>query len=270
MGLKEFYKDKVVLVTGSSMGLGKEIARQVLINGGQVVITSRDIHKLNDVEKEFDVWADRIFIKSCDVTNFETVKKVVELTIKRFGRLDVLINNAGISGFGEVELLKPGVARQIVEVNILGSLFPVTVSIPELKKTKGSVLFISSVAGLHGIPGYSLYSLSKMALKGLSQSLSFELKHDGIFVGITFPCFIENESNKLVLNASGGWEKVSIRPKLFTHSRRETAIKILNQIMNKRKSETHSGIGKFTHFLSLYFPSVLRYFLYNSYRKKQV
>lgn len=171
-----FFKDKVAVITGSSMGIGKELAKQILINGGKVVLTGRNRARLESTKDEFEMYFDSILIHQGDVTNFELNQILVTKTIERFGRLDILITNAGLSGYGEVEMLKPGVARQIIDTNIYGTLFPIMVALPELKKTKGSVLIISSIAGFYGLPDYSAYSLSKMALRALAQSLRVELK----------------------------------------------------------------------------------------------
>ena len=268
MNLSDFYKDKVVLVTGSSMGIGKELSRQVLIHGGKVVMTARNATRLNAVAVEFKEYADNILIHAGDATDYENNALTVQKTIARFGKLDVLINNAALSCFGEVEMMKPEVARQVIDVNIYGSLFPVMVAIPELKKTKGSVLFISSLAGFHGLPGYSAYSLSKMSLKALFQSLRGELKASGVFAGIAYVGFTQNEGEKKMLTPEGQWVKTPDRPKKLTVSRETTALKLLRQIMKRKYSDTHSLLGFFTRIMSRYFPTLLQAILSKNYRKE--
>ncbi|MFM9943847.1 MAG: SDR family NAD(P)-dependent oxidoreductase [Bacteroidia bacterium] len=255
-------------MTGSSMGIGKELVRQILINGGKVVITARDKERLKMVAEEFEIYRDNILIQDGDITHFETNEMIVKKTIERFGKLDVLITNAGFSCYGNVEIINPGVVKKVVDVNIYGSLFPVMASILELKKSRGSILFISSLAGLYGLPGYSTYSLSKMALKALAQSLRIELKSSGIFVGIAYPGFTENESEKRTLNPSGELEEVPPRPKNLTLSRQETAQKLLRQIEKKKHTETHSVLGNITAILSKYFPGILKVVLSKNYTKK--
>jgi short-subunit dehydrogenase len=253
MSLVEFYKDKVVIVTGASMGIGKEIAAQVLSFGGKVVITGRNKERLVSALNELGN-NENILIHQGDVTNYESNVELVNKTIQKFGRIDSLINNAGLSCFGEVDKMKPGVAKEIIDANIFGSLFPSMACIPELKKSKGSIMFLSSLAGFHGLPQYSAYSLSKMSLKALSQSMHIELQSEGVFVGIAYVSFTENEAQKKTLSPTGEWVDVPARSKKLTVTRSETALKILNQIKNQRFSKTHSFLGNFTNYVSRHFP----------------
>lgn len=263
-----FFKDKVAVITGSSMGIGKELARQILINGGKVVLTGRDAARLETTEKEFEMYSEAILIHKGDVSNFELNQILINKTIERFGRLDILITNAGLSGYGEVEMLKPGVARNIIDTNIYGTLFPIMAAIPEIKKNKGSVLLISSIAGFYGLPQYSTYSLSKMALKALAQSLRIELKSSGVFVGIAYLGFTKNEDDKKTINPDGELENVPQRPDRLTETREKTALKILNQIINRKHSITHSILGKLMAITSLFFPNIWFKVLSKKYYKK--
>ncbi|MBX2969891.1 MAG: SDR family NAD(P)-dependent oxidoreductase [Cyclobacteriaceae bacterium] len=268
MSLQSFYSDKVVLITGASMGIGKELARQVLVAGGKAVITGRNVSRLQAVQREFESYADHLIIHAGDVADYKDNQVLVEKIIAQFGKLDVLINNAGISCFGEVEVLQEDVVRQVVDTNIYGSVFPVMAALPELKKTKGSILFVSSVAGFHGLPGHSTYSLSKMSLKALAQSLRTELLQHGVFAGIAYVGFTENETDKRTISPNGNPEPVPQRPKRLVASREETAVKILNQIRNRKAEEIHGWLGKFTGVMSRLFPSLLHLLIRKNYKKR--
>ncbi len=250
--------NKVVIVTGSSMGIGKQLAKQVLEYGGKVVITGRNEVRLKATEIEFAVYKNSVLTHAGDLTKYSNNVDLVRRTINRFGALDVLVTNAGLSCFGDVANMSANAAREIIDVNIYGSLYPVMVALPELKKTGGSVLFISSLAGIHGLPGYSAYSLSKMSLTALSQSLCIEMKPFGVFVGIAYVGFTENEEEKKTLSPEGKWLSVPKRPKLLTQSREQTALGLLKQIRNKKHSSIQSLFGKFTYQLNRFFPLVLR------------
>ncbi|MBL7857599.1 MAG: SDR family oxidoreductase [Cyclobacteriaceae bacterium] len=269
MSLSKFYQGKVVLITGASMGIGKELAKQVLAHGGKVAITARNESRLNAVIEEFNTYTENILVHAGDATDYSSNQKLVEKIIARFGKLDILINNAGMSCYGEVETLQPSVAEQVININIYGSLYPAMSAIPELKKSKGSILFVSSIAGFHGIPGYSTYSLSKMALTGLSQSMRTELKSSNIYVGISYVGFTENEEDKKTLSPNGQLEKVPPRPKRLTATRETTARLLLHQIMHRKHSASHSFLGSFTNVLSRYAPALLSYFLSRNYHKQQ-
>ncbi len=262
-----FYKNKVVLITGSSMGIGKELAKQILDNSGKVVITGRDETKLKAIEIEFEEYSDSMLTVSGDITNYETNEMLIQKTIDHFGQLDILITNAGLSGYGEVENMNPQIAKQIIDTNIYGTLFPIKAAIPELKKTKGSVLLVSSLAGLKGLPGYAAYSLSKMSLTALAESLTIELKSYGIYIGIAYLGFTENEKTKRTLNPKGKLEEVPIRPKRFTSTREATAEKILRQVSRCEHKNIHSLLGKFANFLNKYLSPVMNIFLTKNYHR---
>lgn len=257
MNLHSFYKNKVVIVTGSSMGIGKQLVKQILSFGGKVVITGRNKDRLKAVESEFTEYSTSLLTHAGDITKYSNNVDLITETIQRFGALDILITNAGLSCFGDVGNMSANVAREIIDVNIYGSLYPVMAAIPELKKTEGSVLFISSLAGIHGLPGYSAYSLSKMSLTALSQSLHTEMKPFGVFVGISYVGFTENENEKKTLSPDGKWVNVPKRPQIITQSREQTALALLKQIRDKKNSNVQDLFGKFTYQLNRFFPSLL-------------
>jgi len=144
MNSSEFYKNKVVLITGASLGIGKALALQVLQYGGKVTITGRNEHRLLAVQDEFQAYSDKLLIHKGDVANYENVVELIEKIILHFGRLDVLINNAGMStSFGELETNTDKVVDEIIDTNVKGALFSSMAAIPELKKTLGSIIFFS-------------------------------------------------------------------------------------------------------------------------------
>ena len=261
-----FYNNKVVLITGSSMGIGKEIALQVLQQGGKVILTGRNFERLEAAKNDFSQWKNNVLCHKGDVSNHANNIGLVERIVETFGRLDVLINNAGLSCFGAVDQMDADVAKQIIDTNIYGSLYPVMAALPELKKSKGTILFISSIAGFHGLPGYSAYSLSKMSLKALAQSLSVELKSCGVSVCISYVGFTENETEKKTLAPNGEWIKVPARNKQLTVSRYSTASKILSQIKNKKHTYTHSMVGSLTNVMSRMFPYITTSLLSMNYK----
>lgn len=270
----EFYKNKVVLITGASMGIGKDLALQVLNYGGKVTITGRNEARLLAVQNEFQEHSENLLIHTGNVANYEDVVNLIVKIILRFGRLDVLINNAGMStDFGELEIINNKVVDEIIDTNVKGALFTSMAAIPEIKKTKGSIIFVSSIAAFRGLPGYSLYSLSKMALTALAQSIRIENKKTGVFVGIAYVGFTENETGKRTLSHEGKLEKVTARNKLVTRPRSLTAKILLNQIANRRPRVIHSIIGKLTFLLCKYFPIVANIMseqIYNNQKKTRI
>ena len=271
MKSSEFFRNKVVLITGASMGIGKALALQVLNYGGKVAITGRNEARLLAIKSEFQEHSENLLIHSGDVANYEDAVSIIDKVVLRFGRLDVLINNAGMSNnFADLEITNKTVVDEIINTNVKGSVYNSMVAIPELKKTKGSLLFVSSIAALRGLPGYSMYSLSKMALTALSQSIRIENKKAGVFVGIAYIGFTENEEKKRTLSNDGKPEKVPGRSKLVTRSRSQTAKIILHQIAYKKPRVVHSFIGKLTYILCKYTPALANIMykrIYNNQKK---
>lgn len=269
MKTAHYFKDKVVLVTGSTMGIGKELAFQLLTHGSKVVITGRHKKRLENIELEFAGWKENILVLQSDVCSYTSNEEVVKKILQKFGSLDVLITNAGLSCYGTLQDLQPFVAKEIIDTNIYGSLFPVKAALSELIKNKGSVLFVSSIAGLYGLPGYSAYSLSKMALTALAQSLSIELNSSGMYVGIAYVAFTENDTDKRTMAPDGEWQPVPKRPRFLTTSKTSTATKLLKQIKNKQFSITHSFLGNCSKMLIRLFPALTTSIFRKNFERKQ-
>ena len=259
-----FFQDKVVLITGGSQGIGKELARQVLQSGGKVGLTGRSQDKLDSVLDEFQEYGEKILIQAGDVGDFSSAEPLMEEMISRFGRLNVLINNAGLAGYGEVKDLTQLAVDTIVDTNIKGSIYLSRAAIPHLEKG-GSIQFISSLAGLRGLPAYTLYSLSKMALTALAQGLAIELKGDQISVGIAYVGFTANVKEKEWLEASGNPVSLPERDPRLVTSREKTTRLILKQIANRKPVMVHSWLGKLEYVLSRIFPGLVKLVLGRRY-----
>lgn len=266
MSLASFYKDKVVIITGGSMGIGKELARQCLELGAKVVITGRTLAKLQAVQAEFNASNDQFLCFAGDVRDKQSNTDMINECLAHFGRLDVLINNAGMSAVGELAEMQAEVFKQVVDINIYGSAYPTMAAVDALKKSKGSILFVSSIAGMTGLPAYSAYSLSKMSLRSLAHALRIELARFGVFVGICYVGFTENESAKRTLNKEGDEESIPSRPAFLTASRQKTARKMLKQIKRRKYAVNQSGLGRMVMLLSNWLPGLTLWIMKANYK----
>jgi NAD(P)-dependent dehydrogenase (short-subunit alcohol dehydrogenase family) len=176
-----------------------------------------------------------------DVTSATESERVIAETVKAFGCIDILINNAGIIMRGAFEDIRPEVFKRVIDVNILGSVYPTMAALPYLRKTRGSLIFISSIAGLRGFPMASPYSASKMALTALAESLKVELAGSGVHVGVVHVSFTENDPDKKVLAGDGSMIKVA--PSMQV-SQIRTAQGILRSIARRRFRSLLTPIGK--------------------------
>lgn len=267
MKLEKFYNGKVVLITGGSSGIGKELARQCLIMGAHVIITGRNQERLDLAKRDLGGLGDLTAVV-CDVTNYQLNLDLIHKIRLAYEGLDVLITNAGLSAYGDAMYSHPKVLKEVIDVNIYGSLFPAMAAFADLLPMGGSVLFVSSIAGFQGLPGYSAYSMSKMALTALAQSMNAELKKTRLFVGIAYVGFTENEKSKRTLSPEGVKMEVPPRPELFTSTREETARRILKQIKNRKFSDTHSVLGKLTRLSTRLFPELVRRIMKMNYKAK--
>jgi len=176
---------RVWLITGCSTGFGRALSRYVLAEGHQVSVTSRNV---KDVEDIVIPYPDTALALELDVTRKAQIEVTIEETLRRFGRIDVLVNNAGIGYFGAVEESEEAEARRMFEINFFGLAAMIQQVLPVMRKQKsGHILNISSIGGLRGFPGLGFYNASKFAVEGLSEALSKEVGPLGVRVTLVEP-----------------------------------------------------------------------------------
>lgn len=176
---------RVWFITGSSTGLGRVLAEQVLAAGDCVVATARDPSKISDLERKYPAAAKAIRL---DVTDRTEVEDAVAQAIAAFGRIDVLVNNAGYGLLAALEEASEQQIRRQIETNVYGVIYVTRAVLPHMRKQRsGHVINMSSVAGLAGTPGLGYYNATKFALEGLSEALELEIGHLGIHVTAVEP-----------------------------------------------------------------------------------
>ena len=261
-------KNKVIIITGSSIGIGRKMAELLTAQGAKVVLNARNESRLLEVAKVFEKKGHDILAVAGDVSKPEDCKRIVTKTIEKYGQLDALINNAGISTEGEVGDLDNDVFRKVMEVNYLGSVYPTQAALPFLRKTKGSVIFVSSVAGIRGIPGYAVYSSSKMALTALAESLKIEEKPRGVHVGIAYVGFTENDAQKTIYNSEGKIIPQPSRPGMKQEPVEVVAGRIISMIKRREFKNVFTLLGKLNNFFNRIFPFLGDFILSKNYHKK--
>jgi NAD(P)-dependent dehydrogenase (short-subunit alcohol dehydrogenase family) len=177
---------KVWFITGASKGLGLSLVKRLLSEGYRVAATSRN---LEDLGKAVDNHSDQFLPLAVDIKSEESVQKAIEKTINTFGKIDVVVNNAGYGLVGGLEELTDQEARDNFEVNVFGSLNVIRKALPYLREQQsGHILNISSIAGFTGnFPGFGIYCATKFAVNGFSESLAEEVRPFGIKVTIVQP-----------------------------------------------------------------------------------
>ena len=267
MDMQNKYKEKVVIVTGSRQGIGKSIAWQYASQGAKVVLNARNAEKLEHTKQEFDEAGFEVIAVAGDVSSWNFCVDLCQQAKEHFGGIDIVITNAAIATRGNMENLSPEIYQKLVNVNILGSVYPAKAAIPYLKQSKGSIQFISSIASYYGIPFNGIYCATKNAINSIAEATHNELKPHDIFVGLTYVGFTENEDSKQILDTDG---KVIILPQrnnVQKQNRNTVAQRIIAQIEQKKFKNTLTLSGKVLRVLTRFVPGLIR-FIYKLNLKK--
>ena len=259
--------DKVVIITGASSGIGRALAKEFAARGARLSLGARRTELLEQLQNELQ--ETKILITKTDVSDENDCRLLIEETIKRFGQIDVLINNAGISMRALFEELDTKVIRQLMDVNFFGTVYCSKFALPHLLKTKGSLVGVISIAGYVGLPGRTGYSASKFAIRGFLDTVRIENLKKGLHVLVAAPGFTASEVRKVALTNDGSQQGETPRDESKMMSSEECARHIVRAI-EKRKRELILTFteGKLTVFLGKFFPSLLDKLTYNHMAKE--
>ena len=263
------FKNKVVIVTGASSGIGKACAMEFAKQGCRVVITGRDEKNLTDAANEIKSKLNaEVLAIAGDVSKEDDCKKIISETMNRFGRIDVLINNAGISMralFNETEL---SVIKKLMDINFWGAVYCTKFALPEILKNKGSVIGISSVAGYLGLPGRTGYSASKFAMHGFLGALRNENRKNDLHVMICCPGYTASNIRKTALNSSGNAQGDTPLDERKLMSAEEVAMHIANGVKKRKRTIVLTAQGKISVLLGKFFPKLVDRLAYNTIAKE--
>jgi NAD(P)-dependent dehydrogenase (short-subunit alcohol dehydrogenase family) len=199
---------KVVLITGGSSGIGRATALRLAGFGSRIAVAARDTAALAEVAGQATALGTEALAVPTDVTDADQCRAMVETTVARFGRLDVLLCSAGLSMRTYFEGSDLATMERVMRVNFFGTLYATYFAIPHVKRSRGSLVAVSSLTGKRGIPSYSIYGASKFAVQGLYDSLRLELGRDGVHVGVVSPGFVDTPLRYRVLGPDGKpWQK---------------------------------------------------------------
>lgn len=263
----KIFQDKVAIITGSSQGIGKATAIELVKNGASVVLNGRNQERLSQAENEIKALGGNVLAICGDVSIASDAKDLIDKTIATFGRLDILINNAGVSMRGDMSDLNPEVFKKVFETNVYGVVNLTIPAMPHIKKTKGSIVFISSLAGIRGLPGLSAYCASKMSLRAIAESIRIEEAKSKIHVGLIFVGITEIEFDKKTIAADGSMITISDRSKFKVQSTESVAKAILKNIRKRKFRTTLTGIGKLNAFMQPLMPNIVEKILIRSIDK---
>jgi NAD(P)-dependent dehydrogenase (short-subunit alcohol dehydrogenase family) len=260
---------KVVLITGGSSGIGKALAFAFGRAGAAIVITGRQEMPLLAASAELSEAGILTLPVVADVSRREDNERAVNATIARFGRLDVLINNAGITMRALFADADPDVIRAVMEINFFGTVYATHYALPHLLKTGGSIVGISSIAGYRGLPVRSGYSASKFAMNGFLEALRTELLHTGVHVLTACPGFTTTNIRFSALGKKGEVTGETVRDEGRMMSAEEVAERIRRATQARKRSLVLTTQGKMTVFLNKWLPGLMDRLVYKTLAKEK-
>jgi len=185
------FKNKVVVITGASSGIGEAAAEKFAKKGANIVLVARRKDKLEEVEKKLSKYSVKILVQVCDVSDKEQVKQMSEKVIDIFSRIDVLVNNAGFVIYGKVEELSIEDIESQMQTNYFGTINCTKYFLPHfLKQNFGHIVNVASVGGSFGVPGIASYCATKFAMLGFSEGLHHELHRTNVGVTVVSPIMV--------------------------------------------------------------------------------
>ena len=256
------FSNKIVAITGGSDGIGKALVEKYLQAGAKVATCGRNAEKLKLLGNH-----NNLLTIVADVAKQEDCKHFIAETKKKFGKIDILINNAGISMRGHFNETHPDVLIKLMEINYFGVVYCTHYAINDIIENKGSVVGISSIAGFRGLPGRSGYSASKFALNGFLESLRTEMLPHDVHVLTACPGFTKSNIRNTALNKDGNTEGESPLDESSLMTAEETADEIIAAIKNRKRTLVLTFKGKQTVFMNKYFPSLTDKLTYNFFYK---
>lgn len=250
-------QSKVVIITGGGSGIGKACASAFLARGYRVVISGRRMEKLQEVIGEFNPYSEHILAVQADVSVEEEGKRIIDETLAKFGRIDVLINNAGISMRALFEEMDLTVLKRLMDTNFWGAVYCTKYALPHLLESKGSVVGISSIAGKKGLPGRTGYSASKFALEGFLETLRIENLKKDLHVLVACPGFTASEIRISSLSADGSAQGESPREESKMMSAQTVAHEIAEAVKYRKRDLVLTFNGRLTVWLNKFFPAFM-------------
>lgn len=260
------FRNKVVVITGGSEGIGRALVEIMLNRGAKVATCGRNHDKLYILQKRFSGQPFHSVV--ADVSNEADCRHFITTTLKTFGHIDVLINNAGLSMRALINDSEISAFKRLMDVNFWGTVYCTKFALKSIIESKGTIVGISSIVGNRGIPGRSAYSASKFAMQGWLEALRVEMLEQGVNVLWVSPGFIATNIRSVALNAEGKpiGETPMDESKLM--SPEECANHIIRAIEKRKRAVVLTFTGKATVWISKLFPRLADKYIHRFFFKQ--
>jgi short-subunit dehydrogenase len=262
-------KDKVIVVTGASAGIGEALALALARRGARLMLAARDGAKLQQVADACQKLGARAVANVSDVARPADCQALIERTLAAFGGIDVLVNNAGITMWSRFDALSDlSVFEQLMKVNYLGAVYVTKHALPALKASRGLIVAVASVAGFTGVPERTGYAASKHAMVGFFESLRIELEGTGIDVSIVAPDFVVSEVHKRAIGPDGKPLGVSPMQTARIMTAEDCAARIVSAIEHRKRLVIMSLRGRLGRWARLLAPKLIDRVAANAIRRR--
>lgn len=261
-------KDKVVIITGSSSGIGLATAQLFASRGAKVVLAARNSEKIIQHTEGIKQSGGDAFSVVTDVSDEESCKNLIAKTVAHYGHIDVLINNAGISMRALFEDLDLSVLKKLMDTNFWGTVYCTKYALPYLLKAKGSVVGVSSIAGFVGLPARTGYSASKYAMKGFLDTLRIENLYKGLHVMLIAPGFTASNIRQTALVADGSQQGETPREEEKMMSAEAVAKFLYRGVVKRKRKIILTSQGRLTVMLNKIFPKMMDKIVFNHMAKE--
>ena len=259
-------KNKVVVVTGASSGIGKALSQIVLQQGAKIAVCARNIKNLEEAFAGINI--DNVFLFQADVSTESDCEAFINSIIKKWGRIDVLINNAGISMRALFEEANLDVIRVLMNINFWGTVYCTKYALPSIRENQGVIVGVSSIAGFRGLPARTGYSASKFAMQGFLEALRTELLATGVHVMWVSPGFTASNIRNTALSADGGKQKETPLDEGKLMTAEQCAAIIISAIEKRKRTVIMTFQGKLTVWLNKLFPGLADRLVYKHFLKE--
>jgi len=264
------FKNKVVVITGASSGIGKACAEEFASRGANLVLAARQYVNLCEIAAALEnTYGIKAVAVQVDVSKEEDCQLLISQAVSTFGKIDVLLNNAGISMralFAELDL---AVLKNLMDVNFWGTVYCSKYALPEILKTKGSIVGVSSIAGYRGLPGRTGYSASKFAMNGFMESLRTELLHSGVHVMVACPGFTASNIRVTALAKDGQAHGETSMEEGKMMTAEVVAKNIVDGIAARKRTLVMTAQGKLTVLLNKLLPSLADRLVFKHFTKEK-
>ncbi len=247
-------KNKVVLITGASSGIGYALARELAHQGARAVLAARREDRLNALKAEAEDPAGNILVAKCDVNMKQDLERTVDEAHTAFGDIDIAVANAAIPMDGKFEKLSLADYRKVMETNVFGVLQTCYAVLEDLKKTRGTLVIIGSISGYMASPDSSAYAMSKFAVRAFADTMRVELAIYGIKVVLISPGFVRSEMRRLDRQGIFDPEKKDWVPSFLVMPAEKAARQIAQAIVRGRREKFITWHGYIAYLIRQYTP----------------